>query len=58
MTLNKPSADRRRALGERRSALPAGCAATVMLTAAYGGGGTTGTTAEDGFTQVPRRTAR
>ncbi|MFF9808395.1 ABC transporter substrate-binding protein [Streptomyces coeruleorubidus] len=56
MTLDKPSADRRRALGKRRSALLAGCAATVVLTvAACGSGGTAGTTAKDGFTQAPQK---
>ncbi|MDX3520590.1 extracellular solute-binding protein [Streptomyces scabiei] len=56
MTVNKPSADRGRVFGKRSSALLAGCAATVVLTVtACGGGGTTGTTAKDGFNQAPQK---
>ncbi|WP_060879874.1 ABC transporter substrate-binding protein [Streptomyces scabiei] len=56
MTVNKPSADGGRVFGKRSSALLAGCAATVVLTVtACGGGGTTGTTAEDGFNQAPQK---
>jgi ABC-type glycerol-3-phosphate transport system substrate-binding protein len=55
MTLKKPSAHQRQSLGRTRSALLAGCAATVLLTvSACGGGSSTGTTAKDGFAQVPQ----
>ncbi|MCX5263152.1 ABC transporter substrate-binding protein [Streptomyces sp. NBC_00199] len=56
MTVNKPSSGRRRALNAKRSALLAGCAATVLLTVtACGNGGTAATTTKDGFAQAPQK---
>jgi ABC-type glycerol-3-phosphate transport system substrate-binding protein len=56
MSVKNPSAQQRRAIGKRRSALVAGCVATVMLSAACGGsGGTAATTAKDGFNQAPQK---
>ncbi|KUO16431.1 ABC transporter substrate-binding protein [Streptomyces dysideae] len=56
MPVNKPSFSQERVLNRRRPALLAGCAAMVVLTVAgCGSGGGTGTTAKDGFTQVPQK---
>ncbi|MEU5636335.1 ABC transporter substrate-binding protein [Streptomyces rishiriensis] len=56
MTVNKPASSPKRALGKKRAASLAGCAATVLLTmTACGGGGTAGTTAKDGFAQAPQK---
>ncbi|MEU6915478.1 ABC transporter substrate-binding protein [Streptomyces olindensis] len=56
MTLNESSAGQARVPSKRRSALLAGCAATVLLTVtACGGGGTASTTEKDGFAQAPQK---
>ncbi|MFI6931168.1 ABC transporter substrate-binding protein [Streptomyces sp. NPDC050287] len=56
MTVNKPSSSPKRALGKKRAASLAGCAATVLLTVtACGGGSTAGTTTKDGFAQAPQK---
>ncbi|RRR76708.1 ABC transporter substrate-binding protein [Streptomyces sp. RP5T] len=56
MTVNKQSPSPKRALGRKRAALLAGCAATVSLAlTACGGGGTGATTSKDGFAQAPQK---
>ncbi|NEA66232.1 extracellular solute-binding protein [Streptomyces sp. SID12488] len=55
MTVNKASSSRPRAVSRRRTALPAGCAAIVLLTVSACGGGTGGTTDKDGFAQAPQK---
>ncbi|MFF5985139.1 ABC transporter substrate-binding protein [Streptomyces olindensis] len=55
MTLNESSAGQARVPSKRRSALLAGCAATVLLTVTACGGGTASTTEKDGFAQAPQK---
>ncbi|WP_416978994.1 ABC transporter substrate-binding protein [Streptomyces sp. T028] len=55
MTAMKQSGARRRASAGKRSALLAGCVATVLAAATACGGGGTATTAKDGFAQVPQK---
>ncbi|MEH0421501.1 ABC transporter substrate-binding protein [Streptomyces sp. B21-083] len=55
MTVNMPSSSSARALGRKRAALLAGCAATVLLTVTACGGGTASTTTKDGFAQAPQK---
>ncbi|WP_371664529.1 ABC transporter substrate-binding protein [Streptomyces sp. NBC_00280] len=55
MTVKKPSSSQQRAVSRGRSALLAGCAATVLLTVSACGGGTAGTTDKDGFAQAPQK---
>lgn len=55
MTVNQSSSSPKRALGRKRAALLAGCAATVLLTVTACGGGTAGKTTKDGFAQVPQK---
>ncbi|MCX4854434.1 ABC transporter substrate-binding protein [Streptomyces canus] len=55
MTVNKPSSSPKRALGKKRAALLAGCAATVLLTVTACGGGTADKTTKDGFAQAPQK---
>ncbi|MEW2118806.1 carbohydrate ABC transporter substrate-binding protein [Streptomyces sp. NPDC005474] len=55
MTVNKPSSSSKRAPGNKRAALLAGCAVTVLLTVSACGGGTASTTNKDGFAQAAQK---
>jgi multiple sugar transport system substrate-binding protein len=57
MTVNNPSAAQERVRSRRRTALLAGCAASVVMLTVAGcsGGSTTGTTVKDGFPQAAQK---